>query len=151
MRKEFVLELLTLSSPQYHYRATYYEAIDTVIGCITDRIEQQGYQRYSLAASPSPPGRSRAHARRSRAEGERGSSKLCSRLIFTDQSDHTETIRFNFIHDSSSCKQAACGSDQPCESVWKGRLAKLVLPGCLPGYRTRHRLELALYRFTRNM
>lgn len=46
MRKEFVLELLTLSSPQYHYRATYYEAIDTVIGCITDRIEQQGYQRY---------------------------------------------------------------------------------------------------------
>ena len=31
-------------------------------------------------------------------------------------------IRFNLIHDSSSCKQATRGSDQPCESVWKGRL-----------------------------
>jgi len=29
--------------------------------------------------------------------------------------------------------------------------AKLILPGCLPGYRTRPRLELALYRFTGNM
>jgi len=31
-------------------------------------------------------------------------------------------IHFNFIHDSSSCKQAAQGSDQPCESVWNGGL-----------------------------
>ena len=31
-------------------------------------------------------------------------------------------IRFNSIHDSSICKQAARGLDQPCESVWKGRL-----------------------------
>ena len=29
--------------------------------------------------------------------------------------------RFNFIHDSSSCKQAAHVSDQPGESVWKGK------------------------------
>ena len=105
----------------------------------------------SLAASPSPPGRSRAHAWRSHAEGGEGLANFAVDKIFTDQSDHTETIRFNFIHDSSSCKQAARGSDQPCERVWKGRLAKLVLPGCLPGYRTRPRLKLAQYRFTGNM
>ena len=52
---------------------------------------------------------------------QRGSSKFCSRLNFTDQSDHAETNHFNFIHDSSSCKQAARVLDQPGDSIWKGR------------------------------
>ena len=72
----------------------------------------------SLAASPSLPDWSQVHAQLWR----RGSSKLCSRLNFHYQSDHTEMIRFNTIHDSSSCKQAVRMSDQPCESVWKGTL-----------------------------
>ena len=35
------------SSPQNHYQVTYFEAIDTLIGCISDRFEQEGYQMYS--------------------------------------------------------------------------------------------------------
>ena len=38
---------VTPSSPQDHYRVTYFEAIDTVVGCISDRFEQEGYQMYS--------------------------------------------------------------------------------------------------------
>ena len=60
----------------------------------------------SLAASPSLPGRSQLHAQ------WRASSKL-----FTDQSDHTEMIRFKFSHSSGGCKQATRVSDQHSESV----------------------------------
>ena len=60
----------------------------------------------SLAASLSPPGWSQLHAL------WRASSKL-----FTDQSDHTEMIRFKFSHSSGDCKQATCVSDQHSESV----------------------------------
>jgi len=47
----------------------------------------------------------------------RGSSKLCTRLNFVDQSDGLEMINFNFIHDSGHCKEAAYVSDQPGENV----------------------------------
>ena len=59
---------------------------------------------------------------RSRAEGGVSHANFAEDYIFADQSDHTVTIHFNFVHDSTGCKQAARGSDQPCESVWKGRL-----------------------------
>ena len=70
-------------------------------------------QKHSLAASPSPPGRSRAHARRSRVEGGESLANFAVDKIFTGQSNHTETIRNNFIHDSSSCKRAAAGRIGP--------------------------------------
>ena len=62
----------------------------------------------SLATSPSLPGQSQVHVQR------RESSKL---KIFTDKSDHTETIRFKFSHNSGGCKQAIHVSDQPSESI----------------------------------
>lgn len=37
---------VTPCSPQDHYRVTYFEAIDTVIGCISDRFQQEGYRMY---------------------------------------------------------------------------------------------------------
>jgi len=33
-------------SPKDHYRAIYYEGLDTTIGCISDRFKQEGYQMY---------------------------------------------------------------------------------------------------------
>ena len=38
---------ITPSSPEYHYKAIYYETLDTVIGCISDKFKQEGYQMYS--------------------------------------------------------------------------------------------------------
>ena len=38
---------VTPSSPEDHFKAIYYEALDTVIGCIGDRFKQEGYQMYS--------------------------------------------------------------------------------------------------------
>ena len=34
-------------NPKDHYRAVYFEAIDTVVGCIQDRFEQEGYRVYN--------------------------------------------------------------------------------------------------------
>ena len=34
-------------TPKDHYRAVYFEAIDTVVGCIQDSFEQEGYRVYS--------------------------------------------------------------------------------------------------------
>ena len=34
-------------SPENHYRTIYYETIDTIIACIGNRFEQEGYQMYS--------------------------------------------------------------------------------------------------------
>ena len=34
-------------SPESHYRTIYYETVDTVIACISDRFNQEGYQVYS--------------------------------------------------------------------------------------------------------
>ena len=38
---------VTPSSPEDHFKAIYYEALNTVIGCISDRFKQEGYQMYS--------------------------------------------------------------------------------------------------------
>lgn len=35
------------SSPEDHYKVIYYEILDTVTGCISDRFKQEGYQMYS--------------------------------------------------------------------------------------------------------
>ena len=45
MKQRLVQELP--SSPEDHYKAIYYETLDTVIGCISDRFKQEGYQMYS--------------------------------------------------------------------------------------------------------
>ena len=61
-------------------------------------------------------------------------------------------IRFNTIHDSSSCKQAARMSNQPCESVWKGTLKlNSSYLDASQGTELTLRLELAHYRLTGNM
>ena len=36
----------TPSSPKDHYRAIYFEGLDTAIGCIANRFKQEGYQMY---------------------------------------------------------------------------------------------------------
>ena len=38
---------VTPSSPEDQFKVIYYEALDTVIGCISDRFIQEGYQMYS--------------------------------------------------------------------------------------------------------
>lgn len=38
---------VTPSSPEDHFKVIYYEALDTVIGCISDRFKQENYQMYS--------------------------------------------------------------------------------------------------------
>ena len=38
---------VTPSSPEDHFKVIYYVALDTVIGCISDRFKQEGYQMYS--------------------------------------------------------------------------------------------------------
>jgi len=35
------------SSPEDHFNVIYYEALDTVIGCTSDRFKQEGYQMHS--------------------------------------------------------------------------------------------------------
>jgi len=38
---------VTSSSPKDHFKVIYYEALGTVIACISDRFKQEGYQMYS--------------------------------------------------------------------------------------------------------
>jgi len=54
------------------------------------------------------------HAVKLHAEHREGLVKFA---LFTDQSDCTETICFNSIHDSDGCNQAVCELDQPGENV----------------------------------
>ena len=71
----------------------------------------------SLAASPSPPGRSSRRAAKPRAEGGEGLANIALDCVSTDQSDLTEAIRSNFIHDSRGCKPSRSRAISPVESV----------------------------------
>ena len=71
----------------------------------------------SLAASPSPPGRSSGRAAKPRAEGGEGLANIALDCVSTDQSDLTEAIRSNFIHDSRGCKPSRSRTISPVESV----------------------------------
>ena len=37
----------TSATPEDYYRAIYFEALDTVVNCIKDRFDQEGYKIYS--------------------------------------------------------------------------------------------------------
>ena len=71
----------------------------------------------SLATSPSPPGRSSGRAAKPRAEGGEGLANIALDCVSTDQSDLTEAIRSNFIHDSRCCKPTRSRAISPVESV----------------------------------
>ena len=71
----------------------------------------------SLAASPSPPGRSSGRAAKPRAEGGEGLANIALDCVSTDQSDLTEAIHSNFIHDSRGCKPSRSRAVSPVESV----------------------------------
>ena len=66
---------------------------------------------FSLAASPSPPGRSSG-----RTAGGEGLANIALHCVLTDQSDLTEAI-CNFIHDSRGCKPSRSRAISPAESV----------------------------------
>ena len=70
---------------------------------------------YSLATSPSPPGRlsGRAEGR----EGGEGLANIALDCISTHQSDLTEAIRSSFIHDSCGCKPSRLRAISLAESV----------------------------------
>ena len=75
------------------------------------RINSLHTQHPSLAASPSPPGRP------VQAGGREGLANIALDCVSTDQSDLTEAIRSNFIHDSRGCKQSHMRAISPAESV----------------------------------
>ena len=66
----------------------------------------------SLAASPSLPGRSSGCM-----EGGEGLATIALDCVSTDQSDLTEAIRSNFIHDARGCKPSCSRAISPVESV----------------------------------
>ena len=69
----------------------------------------------SLAASPSLPGRSSGRAAKPRTEGGEGLTNIALDCVSTDQSDLSEAIRFNFIHDSRGCKPSRSRAISPLE------------------------------------
>ena len=71
----------------------------------------------SLATSPSPPGGSSGRAAKPRVEGGEGLANIALDCVSTDQSDLTEAIRSNFIHDSRGCKSSRSHAISPVESV----------------------------------
>ena len=101
-------------------------------------------------SGPSPPGWSSWCVAKQRMEGGEGLANIALDCISTDQSDLTEAIRSNIIHDSRGSKPSRSRVISPAERLKTNTRAKLVQPGCLQaqGYRTCPQLELALHRFT---
>ena len=107
-----------LTSPSFPLRMIL-EAIHTCHGPRLGTLacmERVCYQT-SLAASHSPPSRSSGRAAKPCVEGGEGLANIALDCISTDQSDLTEAIRSNFIHDSRGCKPSRSRSISLAESV----------------------------------
>ena len=74
---------------------------------------QSNWLLISLAASPSLPSRSSGQATKPCTEGGEGLANIAFDCISTDQSDLTEAILSNFIHDSRGCKPSRSRAISP--------------------------------------
>ena len=80
------------------------------------------YTVYTMVMCMLTSSRSSGRTAKPRAEGGEGLTNIALDCISTDQSDLTEAIRSNVIHDSHDCKPSRLRAISPAESALKPTL-----------------------------